>query len=93
VFAALAQNPRLIEPMRAAYAELRRRLAEDGLPAGVSETVLAALDGLWLNRVLGLAPVDQGRMNQIRRTLDGLVAQARPPARATAPVRPSRPRK
>src|SRR5262249_262960 len=56
-FAALAQNPRLIEPMRAVYAELRRRLTEDGLPPGVAETVLVAMDGLWLNRVLGLAPV------------------------------------
>jgi AcrR family transcriptional regulator len=75
-FAALAQNPRLIEPMRAVYSELRKRLTDDGLPAGVGETILVAMDGLWLNRVLGLAPVDQARMDQIRRTLESLLATA-----------------
>ena len=39
VFAALAQNPALIEPMRAVYGDLHRRIAEDGLPPGVGETV------------------------------------------------------
>ena len=72
-FAALAQNPRLIEPMRAVYSELRTRLADDGLPPGVGETVLVAMDGLWLNRVLGLAPVDAQRLDRIRRTLETLV--------------------
>lgn len=81
-FAALAQNPRLIEPMRAVYSELRAR-AEDGLAPGVGETILLALDGLWLNRVLGLAPVDQPRMDRIRRTLETLVK----------PTRPDRPRR
>jgi AcrR family transcriptional regulator len=75
-FAALAQNPRLIEPMRTVYAEIRKLLAEDGLPPGVGETVLVAMDGLWLNRVLGLAPLDQQRMQSIRRALHTLVAPA-----------------
>jgi AcrR family transcriptional regulator len=46
VFAALAQNPSLIEPMRGAYSELHRRVADDGLPAGVGEAVITAIDGL-----------------------------------------------
>jgi hypothetical protein len=83
-FAALAQNPRLIEPMRAVYSELRQRMAADGLPPGVGETVLAALDGLWLNRVLGLAPVDQARMDEIRRALESLVNHGRPARRPAA---------
>jgi AcrR family transcriptional regulator len=83
-FAALALNPRLIEPMRAVYSEMRQRIAEDGLDPGIGETVLAAMDGLWLNRVLGLAPVDQNRMDQIRRALEGLVAREDPPVRQTA---------
>lgn len=85
MFAALALNPRLIEPMRAVYSELRQRIAEDGLPPGVGETVMAALDGLWLNRVLGLAPVDQERMDQIRRALESLLNQSRRPARRRTP--------
>ncbi|MCC6661872.1 MAG: TetR/AcrR family transcriptional regulator [Phycisphaerales bacterium] len=73
VFAALAQNPALIEPMRAVYSDLRDRLAADGLPPGVGETVVAAMDGLWLYRVLGLRPVDQQLMNRIRLVLEPLL--------------------
>ena len=78
VFAALAQNPLLIQPMRAAYNELHRRIAEDGLPAGVSEAVVAALDGLWLNWVLGLAPLDQERVVRVRIALEDMLARSRP---------------
>ncbi len=74
VFAALVQNPRLIEPMRAVYSELRQRLADDGLAKGVGEVVVAAMDGLWLNRVLGLGTVDQEMMNRMRAALEPLVA-------------------
>ena len=59
VFAALAQNPSLIEPMRAAYSDLHRRIDEDGLTPGVGQAVAAAIDGLWLYWVQGLARVDQ----------------------------------
>jgi AcrR family transcriptional regulator len=89
-FAALAQNPKLIEPMRAVYAEIRQLLAKDGLPPGVGETVLAAMDGLWLNRVLGLAPVDRERMDRIRMSLERLVAPAlrRTTRKAGGPSKP-----
>lgn len=70
VFAALAQNPDLIEPMRAAYSELYQRIAADGLPPGIGEMVAAAIDGLWLEWVLGLAPLDQARVVRVRRALE-----------------------
>jgi AcrR family transcriptional regulator len=72
-FAALAQNPRLMEPMREVYAELRRRMTEDGLSPGAGDAILLAMDGLWLNRVLGLSPVDQARMDRLRTALESLV--------------------
>jgi AcrR family transcriptional regulator len=72
-FAALAQNPTLIEPMRRVYAELRRRLTEDGLSPGAADAILLAMDGLWLNRVLGLAAVDQARMDRLRVALESLI--------------------
>jgi AcrR family transcriptional regulator len=80
VFAALAQNPSLIEPMRVVYRDLRRHIAEDGLPPGVGETVAAAIDGLWLDWVLGLAPVDQALVVRVRGALEDMLARATPAA-------------
>jgi AcrR family transcriptional regulator len=78
VFAALAQNPSLIEPMRAVYSDLHRRVAKDGLPPGVGEVVVTAIDGLWLYWVLGLVPVDQDLMNRLRAALEEMLARSQP---------------
>jgi AcrR family transcriptional regulator len=76
-FAALAHNPSLIQPMRAVYADLYRRVAEDdGLPAGVGDAVVAAIDGLWLYWVLGLVPVDQNMIVRVRKALEQILAHA-----------------
>lgn len=77
-FAALAQNPSLIEPMRAVYGDLHRRVAEDGLPPGVGETVAAAIDGLWLYWVLGLVEVNQALVVRVRRALEEMLARSSP---------------
>jgi AcrR family transcriptional regulator len=73
MFAALAQNPTLIEPMRAVYGDLHRRIDADGLPPGVGQAVAAAIDGLWLDWVLGLAPVNQELLTRIRTALEDMV--------------------
>jgi AcrR family transcriptional regulator len=78
-FAALAQNPSLIEPMRVVYSDLHRRVAEDGLPPGVGEAVAAAIDGLWLYWVLGLASVNQALVVRVRRALEDMLARSQPP--------------
>jgi AcrR family transcriptional regulator len=75
VFAALAQNPALIDPMRAVYADLHRRIADDGLPQGVGEAVAASIDGLWLDWVLGIAPLDQARVVRVRLALEDMLAR------------------
>jgi AcrR family transcriptional regulator len=75
-FAALAQNPSLIEPMRAVYSDLRQRVADDGLPPGVGEAIAAAIDGLWLYWVLGLATVDQDLVVRVRRALEDMLARS-----------------
>ena len=90
VFAALAQNPALIQPMRAVYADLHRRVADDGLPPGVGEAVVAATDGLWLDWVLGLVPVNQPLLDRVRSALEGMLARAhvvRPPRKRKAAVK------
>ena len=78
VFAALAQNPSLIEPMRAVYSDLHRRIAEDGLPPGVGEAIAAAIDGLWLDWVLGLAPVNQEVVVRVRIALEDMLRHSQP---------------
>ncbi len=77
-FAALAQNPSLIEPMRAVYCDLHQRVAADQLPPGVGEAVAAAIDGLWLYWVLGLASVNQELVVRVRTALEGMLAHSMP---------------
>jgi AcrR family transcriptional regulator len=89
VFAALAHKPALIEPMRAVYSDLYKRLEDDGLPPGAGEAVAAAADGLWLNWVLGLVPVDQARMTRVRTALERLLTPVESPAAASAKPKPS----
>ena len=72
VFAALAQNPSLI------YSDLHRRIAEDGLPPGVGEAIAAAIDGLWLDWVLGLAPVNQEVVVRVRIALEDMLRRSQP---------------
>jgi AcrR family transcriptional regulator len=76
VFAALAQNPALVAPMREAYAELYSYLEADGLPDGMAETLATAIDGLWLYWVLRLRPVDQADLDRMRGVLEGVLSQA-----------------
>lgn len=75
VFAALAQNPQLIKPMRDVYSDLHKKILQDGLAPGVSEAVVAAIDGLWLNWVLGLVPISQKRAVRVRKALEKLLEQ------------------
>ncbi len=76
VFAALAQDPQLIKPMRLVYEELHAIIATDGLPQGVSETVLSAIDGLWLSWVLGLAPFNPTNILNVKTALESIVNNA-----------------
>lgn len=73
VFAALALNPSLIAPLRAVHGEVLERVAADGLPEGTSDAVVSAVDGLWLNWVLGIGPVDQPRVERVRGALERLL--------------------
>jgi AcrR family transcriptional regulator len=84
VFAALAQthgcpgcpDESPIEPMRAVYRELFQRVADDGLPPGVGEAAVAAIDGLWIYWVLGLVPIDQEMVNRVRGAIEDMIARS-----------------
>lgn len=73
VFAALAQDPSLIDPMRKAYSELYELIANDGLPKGVAEAIVSSIDGLWLNWVLGIVAVDEERISRIGSALEAML--------------------
>ena len=53
-----------------------------------AKPIAAAADGLWLNWVLGLVPVDQARMTRVRTALERLLAPVEP----ARPARPARKR-
>jgi AcrR family transcriptional regulator len=78
VFAALAQNPALIEPMRVVYTDLHRRIAADGLPPGVGEAAVITMDGLWLNWVLGLVPIDAAMKARLQKALAAVLTPSIP---------------
>ena len=87
VFAALAQNPALIEPMRVVYADLHQRIAADELPPGVGEAAVMTMDGLWLNWVLGLVRIDTAMKARLQQALAAMLT---PPAPARAIHRKTR---
>ncbi|RYD31266.1 MAG: TetR/AcrR family transcriptional regulator [Verrucomicrobiaceae bacterium] len=76
IFAALAQNSELVQPMRAVYEELYGLIRNDGLPDDVAEVVMAAIDGLWFYWVMRLRPVDQEALDRLRCALERIVALA-----------------
>jgi AcrR family transcriptional regulator len=93
-FAALAQNPSLIAPMREVYSDLQERLAHDGLPPGVGEAVGATINGLWLYWVLGLVPVNQQLIAKVRLALEDVLAhtlESRLARSAKPPLNKSKP--
>lgn len=85
VFAALAQNPALIAPMREAYEELYRYVEEDGLPDGLAEALTTAIDGMWFYWVLRLRPVDQRALDRMRTTLEGILELTMQAAKESGP--------
>ena len=76
IFAALAQNSELVQPMRAVYEELYEYVRNDGLPDHVAEVVMAAIDGMWFYWVMRLRPVDQDALDRLRCALHRIISLA-----------------
>jgi AcrR family transcriptional regulator len=75
LLAALTANPELVQPMRAAHAEIDDLVRHDGLKEGYAETVLAAVDGLWFSRVFGLRTWTPDQVRAMRQVLEAVVEQ------------------
>ena len=53
----MANNPSLLEPLRARYASWQDHTENDGVPAARATIIRLALDGLWFADLLNLAPL------------------------------------
>lgn len=90
LIAALVTCPRLVEPMRVFHRELMEMVARDGLPKGVGEAVVLAIDGLWFKWIFGLEELGGDRSHALRGVLGGLIAGGRPVRGAGSVVAASR---
>ncbi|MBX3358804.1 MAG: TetR family transcriptional regulator [Phycisphaeraceae bacterium] len=80
--AALAHDPRRVEPLRRLHRELSVRIEADGLLPGVGEAVQLAVDGLWYDWLFGLTELTPQKLAGVRAALGRLVEQSRLPARS-----------
>jgi AcrR family transcriptional regulator len=69
LIAALTGNPRLVRPLHLAQEKLDALLAQDGLPEGVGQTILAAIDGLWFSWIFNPGRVTPTLLTQVRGVL------------------------
>jgi len=71
--AVLANNPKLIKPLREVYGGLFKLIDVDRQSAAIGEIVVLALNGLWFEFIFGLKEVSPARLAAIRKTLNGFV--------------------
>ncbi|CAG0955712.1 hypothetical protein PHYC_00452 [Phycisphaerales bacterium] len=74
---ALVNNPKLVQPLRDVHRELQKQAARDGLPPGVGESVLLALDGLWFEQIFGLHEMTALRRAKISSALHRFLEMSR----------------
>lgn len=72
LLAALAHNPRLLEPARQYYRRKHRELTPPGGDAGMVATIMLAADGLWLQEHMGLSPLDAEEREAVRERLESM---------------------
>ena len=73
LFVAIAGNPDLLGPMRAAYAELREGMIKDGLPPERAWLILSALDGIKFWRILQFMEPSGRELKRLRILLEKLI--------------------
>jgi AcrR family transcriptional regulator len=74
--AALVHDASRVEPLKKMRQDLWARIAEDGLPSGVGEAVLLAVDGLWFDWIFGLTELTPQKLSAVRAALQRLVEQS-----------------
>ncbi|MDD2237004.1 MAG: TetR/AcrR family transcriptional regulator [Kiritimatiellae bacterium] len=73
LFVAIAGNPELLAPMRAAYGELHQAMIQDGLPPERAWLILSALDGIKFWRILQFMEPSGLELKRLRILLERLI--------------------
>jgi AcrR family transcriptional regulator len=74
--AAFHHDPALLDPMRRVIAEMRLRVAADGLPEGHGTAIMAAGDGLFMARIFGLYTLSAKERTAVGAALARLIVPA-----------------
>lgn len=72
LLAAIATDPRALEPARRHFALWQRRLEDDALSPAVATVLRLAIDGLWFADLFGLAPPAGQLRVEVIQTLLGM---------------------
>lgn len=56
LFAAFANNPDLLDPLREKFIEWQKKIEANAISAEVGTIIRLTLDGLWLSDLIGFAP-------------------------------------
>src|SRR5688572_14112673 len=75
LLAAIANDPDLLAPMRAAYDRWQARAVADGLDPVVATIVRLAADGFWLGDIFAFAPITEPLRTDVIKRLRTLATQ------------------
>lgn len=78
LLAAVANQPKLLDPVRSAYGLWMKAVAADGLPPGRAMTVFAALDGIWFWTLFGICQPSPKQLRAVREVLEELASPCVP---------------
>ncbi len=84
LLAAVATDPRLLEPLQAQYASWQKQVESDGVDPALATVIRLALDGLWMADLFGLATPQGALRDQVFAALERMASaeDATPPSGA-----------
>ena len=75
LLAAVATDPRLLEPLQAQYARWQTQAEADGVDPALATVIRLALDGLWMADLFGLAPPEGALRDQVMAALERMTEE------------------
>ncbi|WP_278280028.1 TetR/AcrR family transcriptional regulator [Tindallia californiensis] len=62
---AVAMKPELLEPIKNAYKHWQQKIEKDGLDPIEASILRLAIDGLWMNKLMGLYQFDESLLHHV----------------------------